>query len=172
MILGMSTAHFTTLHVIISLIGIFAGLVVLAGMLNSRPMPAWTAILLATSVLTSATGFLFHSVSICPPHIVGVISLVLLAVSLFALYVNELARSWRWIYVATAVACLYLNVFVGVVQSFQKLSFLQRLAPTQSEPPFVATQIVVLAIFVVLGIRAARRFHPEGNIRMASKFSR
>jgi hypothetical protein len=171
MILGMSTSHFTTLHVIISLIGILAGFVVLGGMLKSRALPAWTAVFLVTTVLTSATGFLFHSVSFGAPHIVGVISLVLLAVALFALYVNELARLWRWIYVATAVASLYLNVFVGVVQSFQKIPYLQSLAPTQAEPPFAAAQAVVLVIFIFLGIRAARRFHPEGSIRMASKFS-
>jgi hypothetical protein len=114
-----------------------------------------------TTVLTSVTGFLFHSTSIGPPHVVGVISLVILAVALLALYVYGLTGSWRWIYVVTAVMALYLNVFVGVVQAFQKLPFFQTLAPTQSEPPFLVAQAAVLALFVVCGIMAVKKFHPE-----------
>lgn len=161
MILGMSLSTFTTVHVIISLIGIFSGLVVLFGMLGSRPLPAWTAIFLATTVLTSVTGFMFpRGASVTPAQIVGGISLVVLAVALYALYVRHLSSVWRWIYVTTAVIALYFNSFVAVVQSFQKISFLQTLAPTQSEPPFAVAQIVVLAFFVIFGFLAARRFHP------------
>jgi len=160
MILGMSLAVFTATHVVISLIGIVAGVVVLAGMLGARRRPGWTALFLSTTVLTSVTGFLFPSERVLPSHVVGVISLVVLAVALLALYRFRLTGAWRWLYVISAVLALYLNVFVGVVQSFQKLPALSRLAPTQSEPPFLIAQLVVLAIFVVLGIRAAIRFRP------------
>ena len=161
MILGMSTATFTLVHVVISLIGIGSGLVVLFGMFASKKLDGWTALFLATTVLTSVTGFFFHSEKFGPPHVVGVISLVVLAAALIALYAYRLAGSWRWIYVATAVLALYLNVFVGVVQAFQKISFLNALAPTQNEPPFAIAQGVVLVIFVALGILAVRSFHPE-----------
>jgi hypothetical protein len=159
MILGMSLAAFTLLHVIISLLGIASGLVVLAGMLGGRLLNGWNGFFLLTTIATSVTGFMFHSKSFGPPHIVGVISLVVLAVALFALYSRRLVGSWRWIYAATAVAALYLNVFVGVVQAFQKLPFLHALAPNGSEPPFVVAQGLVLLIFVALGIRGAKRFH-------------
>ena len=96
-------------------------------------------------------------------HIVGIISLVVLAATLWALYVRHLAGAWRWIYVSTAVLALYLNVFVGVVQAFLKFPFLKALAPTQTEPPFVIAQAAVLVLFVVLGILAARSFHPESE---------
>jgi hypothetical protein len=159
MILGMSTSTFTVVHVIISLVGIFSGLVVLLGMLTAKRLPGWTALFLATTVLTSVTGFFFHT-PFGPAHVVGIISLVVLAVALFALYGAHLAGAWRWIYVASALMALYLNVFVAVTQSFQKLSFLQPLAPTQSEPPFIVAQVVVMVIFVGLGFLAARSFHP------------
>src|SRR5262245_26522872 len=124
MTLGLSLSAFTTLHVIISLIGIGSGLVVLCGMLASRPPGGWSALFLASTILTSVTGFMFPFNGLLPSHVVGAISLVLLAVALLALYVFRLAGSWRWIYVTTALAALYLNVFVGVVQAFQKLAIL------------------------------------------------
>jgi hypothetical protein len=166
MILGLSTSTYTLVHVVISLVGIASGLVVLFGMIESRKLPGWTALFLATTVLTSVTGFFFPSDHILPSHIVAIISLLVLALAILALYVYRLAGSWRWIYVTGAVVALYLNVFVGVVQSFQKVSFLQPLAPTQSEPPFLVTQVVVLVAFIVLGIVAARKFHP-GSRAMA-----
>jgi hypothetical protein len=161
MILGMSTATFTLIHVVISLIGIFSGLVVLFGMLGSKHSKGWTALFLVSTVLTSATGFFFHSASFGPAHVVGVISLLVLAVAIIAVYIFHLASAWRWVYVISAVAALYLNVFVSVVQAFQKLPFLQPLAPTQSEPPFLVMQLIVVAIFIMLGLLAVRRFHPE-----------
>jgi hypothetical protein len=164
----MSTSTFTLLHVVISLIGIFAGLIVLFGMFSAKRLNNWTALYLATTVLTSVTGFFFHSTSFGPPHVVGVISLAVLAVAIPALYVYRLAGFWRWLYVTGAVVALYFNVFVGVVQAFQKLSFLQPLAPTQSEPPFLFAQAVVLVIFVVLGIVAVRSFHPEAKASVLS----
>jgi hypothetical protein len=160
MILGMSTSTFTAVHVVLSLIAIGAGIVVLAGMLRARRPAGWTAFFLATTVLTSVTGFFFPVDHLLPSHIVGIISLVVLAIALLALYGYRLAGSWRWLYVGSAVLALYLNVFVGVVQAFEKLPMLSRLAPTQSEPPFLVAQVVVLAIFAVLGIRAGIRFRP------------
>ena len=129
-------------------------------MLGSKKLDGWTALFLATTVLTSVTGFFFPTDQLLPSHIVGILSLVVLAAALLALYAYRLRGPWRWIYVATAVAALYLNVFVGVVQAFQKLPFLKSLAPTQSEPPFLVAQAVVLLIFVVLGILAVRSFRP------------
>ena len=160
MILGMSVAAFTQFHVIISLIGIASGILVLFGMLGSKPMPAMTAIFLLTTVATSVTGFMFHFASFGPPEIIGVISLVILALALLALYSFRLAGAWRWIYVASAVTALYLNVFVAVVQSFQKVPFFNALAPTQKEPPFAIAQGVVLVVFIALGVAAAKKYHP------------
>jgi hypothetical protein len=161
MVLGMSLANFTLLHVVISLVGIGAGLLVLYGLITSRRFSGWTAIFLATTILTSVTGFLFPFERVLPSHIFGVISLVLLAIAVVALYGYRLAGRARWIYVASAVAALYLNVFVGVVQSFLKVSFLQPLAPTQSELPFIVAQGLTLVAFAVLGFVAVRGFRPD-----------
>ena len=147
-------------HIIISLIGIASGLVVLYGLMTGRPLGGWTALFLASTVLTSITGFPLPPFGFDPPRAVAALSLVLLALALIALYGFRLAAAWRWIYVATAMAALYLNVFVGVIQAFSKLPALHALAPTQSEPPFVATQVVVLVVFVALGIWATIRYHP------------
>ena len=168
MILGMSTSTFTLVHVVLSLVGIFAGLVVVFGMFSSKKLDGWTALFLATTVLTSVTGFFFPFDKILPSHIVGIISLVVLAIAILALYALHLAGSWRWIYVVSAVLALDLNVFVGVVQAFQKFPLLASLAPTQSEPPFLIAQAVVLVIFVVLGIVAVRSFHPPADAPASS----
>jgi hypothetical protein len=168
MILGMSTSTFTLGHVVLSLIGIFAGIVVLFGMLGSKRLDAWTGLFLATTVLTSVTGFFFHAEKFGPPHVVGLISLVVLAVAIAALYIYKVKGPWRWIYVACAVLALYLNVFVGVVQAFSKVPSLNVLAPTQSEPPFAVAQAIVLLIFVALSIWAVKSFHPEAKARALS----
>jgi hypothetical protein len=163
MIWGMSAGTFTLVHVVISLIGIFSGFVVVSGLLRSNHSAGWTAVFLVTTILTSVTGFGFPFDHFLPSHWVGVISLVVLAVALLALYAFHLSGPWRWIYVVTAILALYLNVFVAVVQSFLKVSFLKPLAPTQSEPPFLVAQVVVMAIFIALGVIAARRFHPSAS---------
>ena len=168
MILGMSTSTFTLVHVVLSLVGIFAGLIVVFGMFASKKLDGWTALFLATTVLTSVTGFFFPFDKILPSHIVGIISLVVLAIAILALYVLRLAGPWRWIYVVSAVVALYLNVFVGVVQAFQKVPLLASLAPTQSEPPFLIAQAVVLVIFVGLGIAAVRSFRPPTDVLVSS----
>ena len=156
MILGLSTSTFTSVHVALSLIGIVSGVIVLYGMVRATRLDGWTALFLATTVLTSVTAFFFPSTSFGPGHVVGVLSLVVLAAAIVALYFFRLAGPWRWIYIVGAVLALYLNVFVAVVQAFQKLP---PLAPTQSEPPFLIAQLVVMAICIVLGVAAVRRFH-------------
>ncbi len=160
MILGMSLSTFTTVHVIISLVGIVSGFVAVYGMLNRSRLDWWTTLFLATTVLTSVTGFLFPLSGLTPPVIFGIISMVVLAIAIGALYVFRLGGAWRWIYIVTALIALYLNSFVGVVQAFQKLAFLQPLAPTQSEPPFAIAQLILLAVLLWLGYRAVRTFHP------------
>jgi hypothetical protein len=160
MILGMSLPAFTTFHVILSLIGIAAGLIAVLGMLSAQRLGIWNGLFLAFTVATSVTGFMFPFKGFDPADGVGVISLVVLAIAIVALYVYHLAGAWRWIYVVSAVVALYLNVFVGVVQSFQKIPYLHPLAPTGSEPPFKIAQGIVLLIFIVLGILATRKFHP------------
>ena len=161
MMLGMSLSTFTTVHTIISLLAIVSGLVaVLVGMLKANRMPGWTASFLITTVLTSVTGFMFPATKLLPSHIVGIISLVLLALALLGLYGKHLAGAWRATYVVTAVISLYLNVFVLVVQSFLKFAPLHALAPTGTETPFKAAQGVVLLLFVAIGWAAVKKFRP------------
>ena len=161
MILGMSVETFTVLHVIISIAAILSGLVVLLAMIANRKADGGlAAFFLLTTILTSVTGFFFHSRAIGPPHIVGVISLVVLAVTLIAIYGRRLAGIWRGVFVITAVLALYLNCFVLVVQLFQKIPSLNAFAPTGTEPPFVAAQGATLLLFLVLGFLAFRRFRP------------
>jgi hypothetical protein len=152
---------YTLLHVIISLIGIFSGLVVLFGLLSAKRLDGWTKWFLITTVLTSVTGFFFPFHGFTPAIGVGIISLLVLAVAIYARYPRQLAGHWRWIYVVTAVIALYFNTFVAVVQAFEKVPALKVMAPTQTEPPFKLTQLVVLALFVVFGVVAAIRFGPE-----------
>jgi hypothetical protein len=152
---------FTLIHVAISLVGIGTGFVVTYGLLTGRRMGGWTAYFLASTVATSVTGFGFPLTHFGAPHWVGVISLVVLALAILAGYALRLAGAWRWIYVVCAMLAFYLNAFVGIVQVFQKVSFLRVLAPTQSEPPFLFTQLIVLAIFVALAFVATRRFRVE-----------
>ena len=151
-------AAYTLVHVVISLIAIGAGIVVLAGLLGRRRLDRVTALFLVTMAATSLTGFGFPFVQLLPSHILGAISLVVLAVSVLARYSYRLAHGWRATYVITAVMTLYLNVFVLIVQTFQKVPALAALAPTQSEPPFAITQLIVLVIFIALGFRAVVRF--------------
>jgi hypothetical protein len=161
MVFGVSLSTYTVIHTILSLIGIAAGIIALFLMIGGRLSKGWTWLFLFTTILTSVTGFGFPVTGLMPSHIFGVISLVVLAIALYALYSKHLAGAWRWIYVVTAAIALYLNCFVGVVQAFQKLPPLQPLAPTQSEPPFQIAQLVLLLVFIILGFLAVRKFHPE-----------
>lgn len=162
MILGLPALTFA--HVLISLVGIISGFIVLFGLMAAKPLPVWTALFLLTTVATSVTGFIFFPFHhFMPSHGVGIISLLVLSVALFARYVRRLADAWRWIYVISAVLALYLNVFVLIVQAFLKVPALHALAPQQTEPPFLHTQLVVLGLFVVLGLIAAIRFRPAAG---------
>ncbi|HEV7266974.1 MAG TPA: hypothetical protein VGN83_18975 [Falsiroseomonas sp.] len=158
MMLGLTFASFTALHVAISLVGIGAGLVALGAMLAGQWLAGWTALFLVFTALTAATGFLFPSFAITPAHVVGLLTLTALAVAAFALYGGHLEGHWRPIYVAGAVAALYFNSFVGLVQTFQKQPALLELAPTQAELPFALAQGLLLLGFVLLGVMASRRF--------------
>src|ERR1700722_5928895 len=162
MILGMSLSTFVTVHVIISLIGIVAGIVAMFGLLGSNRAPGMTAIFLLFTILTSATGFLFPFEGLKPSYIVGALSLVLLAIACIALYGMKLSGAWRWIYVVTAMVSLYLNVFVLVIQSFLKIPALTALAPGNppTGPVFAAVQGIVLLFFIFVIVRLVRRFHP------------
>jgi hypothetical protein len=167
MILGPSVANFTLLHVLISLIAIVSGLVVLFGMLGSRRLAGWTALFLLATVLTSVTGFLFPIHGFTPALAVGVVSLLVLAIALIAIYGKHLAGAWRWIFVTTAVTALWFNFFVLIVQAFEKVSILNphapQVGPPFSEPQnthFVIAQSVALVVLVVLGLIAAFRFRP------------
>ena len=157
----MTLEIYTLVHVAISLVGIASGFAVLFGLLAGKRLDGWTKLFLITTVATSVTGFFFPFHGFTPAIGVGIISLVVLAVAIFARYGRNLAGSWRWIYVVTAMIALYLNVFVGIVQAFQKVPALKAIAPMQTEPPFAVTQLVVLGLFILIGIVAAIRFRPE-----------
>jgi len=167
MILGMDT--FTFVHVSLSLIAIAAGVIVLLGFITDAALPGLTALFLLTTVLTSATGFGFPFSELLPSHIVGIISLVVLAVAIYALYGAHLRGAWRWVYVVTASTALYLNVFVLIVQLFLKVPDLHALAPTQGEPPFIAAQSVTLLAFIVLGWLAVRNFQVSRGAPAAAR---
>jgi hypothetical protein len=145
---------FTLIHVVLSLVGIFAGLVVAGGLVAGKRLDGWTGVFLVTTVLTNVTGFGFPFVTFLPSHAVGIISLVVLLIVIVARYWKHLAGAWRRVYAVGAVLALYLNVFVLLSQLFRRLPALIVAAPTQKEPPFLVTQLVVLVLFVWLG-RAA-----------------
>lgn len=149
------------IHVGLSLVGIVSGLIVLYGLLTGQALGGWTALFLATTILTSATGFPLAPFGFDPPRAIGILSLILLAIAVGAYYPFHLAGAWRWVYVVTAMTALYLNCFVLVFQGFLKVPALHDLAPTQSEPPFLIAQSAVLIAFVVLGFLAVRKFHPK-----------
>jgi hypothetical protein len=158
MILGMSTATYTFVHVLISLVGIASGLVVLFGLIGGKRLDRMTAIFLITTVLTSITGFFFPFHGVTPAINVGILSLVLLAIAITARYALHLAGPWRTTYVVTAIIALYFNCFVLVVQAFEHVAALHTLAPTQKEPPFAVAQGLVLVAFIVLIIYAVKGF--------------
>ena len=158
---------FTLVHVVISLIGIVSGIVVLLGFLSAKRLDGWNATFLITTVLTSVTGFLFPFHKLLPSHILGAMSLVVLAFALFARYARRMAGPWRRTYVITSSIALYFNVFVLIAQMFQKIPALKALAPTQSEPPFLVAQLACLVLFTVLTILAAIKFRPETVVAAA-----
>jgi hypothetical protein len=155
----MILTAFTIFHVLLSLIGIGSGFVVVYGLLASKQFEGWTKWFLWTTILTSVTGFMFPFHQITPGHVIGVLSLIVLALAWLGLYRHQLAGGWRKTYVISSILALYFNVFVLIVQLFEKVPELKELAPTQSEPPFQVTQLVTLLLFAIVGIRATMKFH-------------
>ena len=160
MVLGLSLATYTMLHVVISLIGIVSGLIVVGGLLSGTRLSVMTAIFLITTLATTLGGFLFPFNGFTPAIGVGVISTIILAVTIAARYIYRLRDRWRWIYAGGAVLSLYLNFFVAVVQSFQKIPAFNAYAPMGNEPPFAIAQGIVLVGFIVIGMVALARFRP------------
>jgi len=158
-IFGM--APFTFFHVLLSLIGIFSGFIAVFGMIAGKRLDGWTALFLVTTALTSITGFFFPFQKLLPSHILGIVSLAVLALAIPARYLLHLAGAWRKVYAVTASISLYLNVFVLVAQLFMKVPSLHALAPTGSEPPFLISEVVVMVLFIALTITAAIKFRPE-----------
>ncbi len=154
-------------HVALSLYALLAGVFVVIGLFKGQRLPLWTATFLASSIATSASGYLFHSQAFGPPQIVGVVSLVALALAVFAFYVRGLTGPWRITYVTTAVLAFYLNAFVGVVQAFDKIPFLHAFAPKGSGPVFALAQVALFTLFVLVGWKAVKRFHPEPRAQVA-----
>jgi hypothetical protein len=152
---------YTIIHTVISLIAIFTGIAVLFGMLARKRLDGWTKWFLITAAATTITGFFFPFHGFTPALGLGIISLPFLALTIYARYPKHLVGAWRWIYAIGAVICLYFNLFVLVVQAFEKVPTLHTMAPTQTESPFKLTQLIVLATFILLGIVAVIRFHPE-----------
>ncbi len=157
----MCLRAFTVVHVVSSLVGIGSGCVIVFGLLIGKRVDRWTALFLASTAVTSATGFGFPFDHLLPSHVVGLISLLVLAVAIIARYAVHLARAWRRVYVIAAMTALYLNVFVLVVQLFRRVPALTALAPTQSEPPFAVVQLLVLALVVTLTAVAVIRSRSE-----------
>jgi len=164
MVLGMSLATFTIIHVLISLIGIGTGLIVLFGLLNGKLLSPWNGIFLLFTILTSVTGFMYPYEKITPGIILGILSMIVLAIALFALYVFHLKGVWRTTYVVSAMIALYFNCFVLVVQSFMKVPFLHALAPTGTEAPFKIVQLLLLIITITLIVMAAKRFRLAASV--------
>jgi hypothetical protein len=152
---------FTLVHVLISVVGLVSGFVVLCGLLTGKRFDRWTAWFLTTTVLTSVTGFFFPVQHFMPSHAVGILSLIVLALAIYARYPRHLAGGWRKTYVITAMIALYFNTFVAVVQAFEKVTALHAIAPTQDDPPFKVAQLVVLVFFVMFTIAAAIKFRGE-----------
>ena len=164
MMTGTTVSAFTVVHVLISLVGIVSGLVVMYGLLTANRLERWTTLFLVSTAATNLTGFLFPFKGITPGIVIGVLSLIVLALAVVGRYALNLNGPWRPVYIVAASVALYFNVFVFIVQSFEKVPQLRVLAPTQKEPPFAVAQILVLLAFVVVTGFALKRFRPDLNL--------
>lgn len=158
MAVSSALSAFTLVHVLLSILGIGSGLVVAFGLAASKRLDSWTLVFLVSTTATSLTGFFFPFHKLLPSHIIGILSLIALAIAILARYRYHLEGSWRRTYAISATLALYLNVFVLVAQLFQKVPALKAIAPTQSEPSFILAQVVAMALFIVLGILAVKGF--------------
>ena len=161
MILGLSLEAFVASHVVLSLVALLSGVAVLRTLFAARTPAGITALFLATTIATSAGGFLFPSMRVGLGHAVGAVSLAVLLPTVLAIYGGHLAGPWRWTYAAGAIAALYLNAVIAVAQTFMKVPVLRPLAPSLTAPTFVLVQAALAALFIGLGVVAVRRFHPE-----------
>jgi hypothetical protein len=161
MILGLSTSTYTIVHVILSLVGIGSGLIVLFGLIKGKLLAPWNGIFLLTTILTSVTGFFFPNAKITPGIILGILSLITLAIALIALYGFRLQGGWRRTYAITSMIALYFNVFVLIAQLFGKVPALHALAPTGTEAPFKISQLILLVLTIVLITAAAKKFRSQ-----------
>jgi hypothetical protein len=161
MILGLSTTTFTLIHTVLSLVGIVAGLVVAGALASGTRLDRWATVFLVSTVLANASGFGFPFVKLIASHVVGIVALVVLAAVIVADYIKHFAGPWRTTYAVGVVLATYLNVFVLVAQLFKRIPVLFVAAPTQSEPPFALTQVLVLALFAWLGVGAVKGFRPR-----------
>jgi hypothetical protein len=153
----------TAFHVALSLLGLLAGFITVIGLLNAKTYGGWTSLFLASTVATSMTGFLFPLHHVTPAISLGIISIGVLTLALYALYSRKLAGAWRLVFLLSAVLALYLNFFVFIVQMFLKVPWLRAVAPTQKEPPFIIAQALALALFAGISISASRRFRPPAG---------
>jgi hypothetical protein len=160
MVLGMSLATYTAVHVTISLIGIVTGFVVLFGLLRGRLFCTWNGVFLVSTVLTSVTGFGFPYTKVTPGIILGILSLIALAIAIFAIYARHLQGTWRRTYVISAMIALYFNAFVLIAQLFEHVPAIHALAPTQTEGPFKIAQLLLLVLFAAFITAAAKKFRP------------
>lgn len=159
MIFGVSTSAFTLIHVLLSLAAIGSGFVVMLGFLAGKRFDGWTLIYILSSMATSVTGFFFPFDRLLPSHILGLLSLLVLVIVIWARYWFYLEGPWRRIYILGTALALYLNVFAAILQAFRKVPALKAMAPRLTETPFVVAQLVNLALFLVLAIVATKRFH-------------
>jgi hypothetical protein len=160
MILGLSLAQFTFLHVFLSLVGIGSGIFIIYGLLSSQRLKILTKLFLVTTVATSLTGFLFPWKGFTPGIILGILSMIALILAIVALYSGKLAGPWRGTYVVSVCLAYYFNFFVLIAQGFDKVPALHSIAPSQKSPGFGITQLAVLLIFILLTFRSFKRFHP------------
>lgn len=162
MISGITMSMLTLVHVLLALTGLGTGFIVMFGLLSGKRLDGWTVIFVMTSIATSVTGFLFFPFEhLLPSHTIGLLSLVVMVVAIWARYWFLMEGAWRWVYVVGVGVALYLNVFVAIVQAFRKIPALYVMAPTQTEPPFVIAQLVNAGIFVVLTVLAGKKFRVD-----------
>src|SRR5262249_582965 len=153
---GMRMSLLTIIHVGLSLIGIATGFLVIFQMIGAKPLGGLNAIFLATTILTSVTGYFFPITKVTPGIVIRPISLVVLAIAVFAMYSKRLAGGWRTVYVVTAVLAQFFNVLVLVVQSFMKIPALHTMAPTGEESIVKICQLGALLLCIALGVLAGK----------------
>ncbi|WP_119390132.1 hypothetical protein [Taklimakanibacter lacteus] len=155
----------TIVHTILSFVAIGVGIKAIVGLFQGAHSNWWTRRFFELALAVTFTGFIFPFAGVTPAFATGIVSAVIL-IAWFLAHRAHIVGAWRWIYVLAMVASLYLLIFVTIAQAFQKVPFLNALAPTGSEPPFAIAQAIALVIFIVIGTLAVRRFRPAGAVRV------